>query len=259
MRSVAFSADDRLLASGGEDQTIKVWNVDSHDLRGTLTGHTDIVSAVAFAQETLVSTELGPDDSNLGRRGSRATLETHRRTQRGGGNGGRAGWPPAAHRQRRPILGAVEVDGRRGPARSVRWANTAPSRGPPRFRPTEPAWPSPPADLAWSPTTKPTCYLYDLATKAEKYQVTFPGSVRSIAFAPAGDVLALGFARKSILLVDAATGREVAELEAQPADAPPAAAHSVHAGGVLARRQIAGRHLERQRHADLRRRAAHAS
>ena len=61
-----------------------------------------------------------------------------------------------------------------------------------------------------------------MATKAEKYKVTFPGSVRSIAFAPAGDVMALGFAKKRLLLVDAATGREVAQLEAQPADAPPA-------------------------------------
>jgi WD40 repeat protein len=56
MRGVAFSPDDRLLASGGQDQLIKVWNVDPHDLRGTLTGHTDMVSAVAFAQRTLVST-----------------------------------------------------------------------------------------------------------------------------------------------------------------------------------------------------------
>ena len=53
--TVAFSADDRLLASGSEDQTIKVWNVAARDLHGTLTGHTDIVSAVAFAQQTLIS------------------------------------------------------------------------------------------------------------------------------------------------------------------------------------------------------------
>ena len=63
--------------------------------------------------------------------------------------------------------------------------------------------------------------LYDLATKAEKYRVTFPDSVRSIAFAPAGDVLALGFAKKRLVLIDAATGKELAVLEEQPADAPP--------------------------------------
>ena len=57
------------------------------------------------------------------------------------------------------------------------------------------------------------------ATKAEKYHVTFPGSIRSIAFAPAGDLLALGFPSKEVLLVDAASGREVASLEEQLIDA----------------------------------------
>jgi WD40 repeat protein len=66
-------------------------------------------------------------------------------------------------------------------------------------------------------------YLYDAATKAEKFKVTFPDSLRSIAFAPAGDVIALGFARKRLLLVDARTGGEVAQLAEQPADAPPPA------------------------------------
>ena len=69
--------------------------------------------------------------------------------------------------------------------------------------------------------TETELYLYDVATQQEKYKVTFPGCVRNLAFAPAGNLIALGFEKKRVLLIDAATGREVAELEAQPANVPP--------------------------------------
>ena len=69
------SPDDRLLASGGEDKVIKLWSVDSRQLAGTLTGHTDTVSAVAFAHEKLISTSWDQtirnwDVANLRMRGS---------------------------------------------------------------------------------------------------------------------------------------------------------------------------------------------
>ena len=46
--SVAFNADGRLLASGGADSLIKVWDVASKDCRLTLRGHADEVFAAVF-------------------------------------------------------------------------------------------------------------------------------------------------------------------------------------------------------------------
>jgi WD40 repeat protein len=41
VRSVSFSPDGSLLASGGLDKTIKLWRVSDGSLVRTLTGHTD--------------------------------------------------------------------------------------------------------------------------------------------------------------------------------------------------------------------------
>ncbi len=55
--SVDFSADERTIASGSHDHTIKMWYVENRKLRATLKGHTDFVSAVAFSPhgQTLAS------------------------------------------------------------------------------------------------------------------------------------------------------------------------------------------------------------
>ena len=55
--SVDFSADERTLASGSHDHTIKLWYVENRKLRATLKGHTDFVSTVAFSPhgQTLAS------------------------------------------------------------------------------------------------------------------------------------------------------------------------------------------------------------
>jgi WD40 repeat protein len=51
VRSVAFSPDGRLLASGSADKTIKLWEVASGRLVRTLTGHTADVNSVAFSPD----------------------------------------------------------------------------------------------------------------------------------------------------------------------------------------------------------------
>ena len=62
VRSVAFAPDGKILASGGNDGTVRLWNVDTcQPLGEPLTGHRDTVRSVAFAPDgkTLAS---GGDD-----------------------------------------------------------------------------------------------------------------------------------------------------------------------------------------------------
>lgn len=56
-RSVAFSPDGTLLASGGVDRTVKLWRVSDGSLVRTMTGHTDFVNVVVFSPDgqTLLS------------------------------------------------------------------------------------------------------------------------------------------------------------------------------------------------------------
>ncbi|KAL2825731.1 hypothetical protein BDW59DRAFT_161407 [Aspergillus cavernicola] len=49
--SVAFSRDGRLLASGSDDKTVKLWDPATGALKHTLDGHSDLVWSVAFSQD----------------------------------------------------------------------------------------------------------------------------------------------------------------------------------------------------------------
>ena len=51
MFSVAFSPDGKTLASGSEDETIKLWDVATGKEQATLKGHTHAVCSVAFSPD----------------------------------------------------------------------------------------------------------------------------------------------------------------------------------------------------------------
>jgi WD40 repeat protein len=51
VRTVAFSPDGKLLASGSTDNSIRVWDVDSHVEKAVLKNHSETVSSVAFSPD----------------------------------------------------------------------------------------------------------------------------------------------------------------------------------------------------------------
>jgi len=58
--SVAFSPDGRTLATGGDDATIKLWNLASLQQIATLRGHTGPVYGLAFSRDgTLLASRSG--------------------------------------------------------------------------------------------------------------------------------------------------------------------------------------------------------
>ena len=48
MRAVAFNTNGTILASGSDDTTIKLWNVETKTEIATLKGHSYYVNSVAF-------------------------------------------------------------------------------------------------------------------------------------------------------------------------------------------------------------------
>lgn len=60
---VAFAPDGRTLATGGEDRTVRVWDLSTGKERAILTGHTDNVEAVAFSPDSSLLATASQDGS----------------------------------------------------------------------------------------------------------------------------------------------------------------------------------------------------
>ena len=51
VEAIAFTADDRYIASGGNDRTIRIWRTDDGQLVRTMFGHTSAIKVIAFSPQ----------------------------------------------------------------------------------------------------------------------------------------------------------------------------------------------------------------
>ena len=54
VNSIAFSSDSKLIASGSNDKTVKIWQVDTGKEIATLEGHNDYVTSVAISADNKI-------------------------------------------------------------------------------------------------------------------------------------------------------------------------------------------------------------
>ena len=64
VNSVAISPDGKILASGSDDKTIRLWNIDTEQAISTLTGHSRAVQSVAFSPDGTILAS-GSDDQTV--------------------------------------------------------------------------------------------------------------------------------------------------------------------------------------------------
>jgi WD40 repeat protein len=202
--SVAFSPDGRTLASGSQDNSVKLWNVASGSELRTLRGHTDWVDSVTFSPDgNTVASGSGDKTVKLWDVASGSELRTLR---------GHTDWVHSV---------AFSPDGRTLASGSMDkiiklWDVTSGNelrtlRGHTNW--VDSVAFSPDGRTLASGSRDKTIKLWDVASGRELQTLAgHTEDVHSVAFSPDGRTLASGSMDKTIKLWDVASGRELRTL-----------------------------------------------
>ena len=205
VRSVSFSPDGKMLASGAEDNTVKLWDVETGKNTATLEGHTSWIYSVAFSPDgTTLASGSGDRTIKLWDVATGANISTFE------GHG--VGVYSVAFSSDGTTLASGSND------KTIKLWDVATGANISTFEGhtegiTTVAY-SPDGTTLASGSNDKTIKLWDVAGKENIATLEgHTGWVESVAFSPDGTTLASGSWDKTIKLWDVATGTNISTVE----------------------------------------------